>query len=97
MEDAMLRSSPPPEITLGKRARQGDGDDRRNQDGTDTDPEETPTSSTTPRHSSLPSLSNVTAATLRYASKKKLRPDQRDEVDAFLLVCIVSIFPGTYI
>ncbi|KJA14234.1 hypothetical protein HYPSUDRAFT_208899 [Hypholoma sublateritium FD-334 SS-4] len=28
-------------------------------------------------------MSNLTAATLRYATKKKLRPEQRDEVEAF--------------
>jgi hypothetical protein len=34
-------------------------------------------------------ISNVTGSTQRYASKKKLRPKQHDEVDAFLLVSAI--------
>jgi len=40
----------------------------------------------------LPSVGNVADATRRYALKKKLRPEQRDEVDAFLLVSAPSIY-----
>ena len=80
MEDAMMRSSPTPEPVLGKRARQADGPT----DGNDTEPDNGPPSTTQPQSS--PSISNVAAATLRYVSKKKLRPEQRDEVDTFLLV-----------
>jgi len=82
MEDAMLRSSPPPETLLGKRTRQG-GDDGN----IDTEPDEDPPS--TPQQ---PSVSNVADASRRYALKKKLRPEQRDEVDAFLLVSAPSIY-----
>ena len=82
MEDAMLRSSPPPETVLGKRTRQG-GDD----DNIDTEPDEDP-----PSTSQQPSVSNVADASRRYALKKKLRPEQRDEMDAFLLVRPPSIY-----
>jgi hypothetical protein len=78
MEDAMMRSSPPPDTTLGKRTREVD----EPTDGNDTEPDNG--SPTQPQ--SLPSISNVSAATLRYALKKKLRPEQREELDAFLLV-----------
>lgn len=72
-----------PELLLGKRTRQeGDSADEH-----DTEPDDTPPSAT--QHELLPSISNVAAATLRYASKK-LRPEQRDEVDAFLLVSTFS-------
>ena len=85
LADAMMRSSPPPEPLLGKRGRAdvqpGDGDG----DG-DEDSEPEDGSSTTPLQSSTPSISNVVAVALRYASKKKLRPDQRDEVEAFFSV-----------
>jgi hypothetical protein len=87
LNDAMDRlSSPPPEV-LGKRTcGNGSGE------GSDSEPDED-----SPRNgkqgalvvqaqSSQPSISNVTASTLRYASKKKLRPEQRDELDAFILV-----------
>lgn len=81
MQDTMLRSSPPPESALGKRVRQ---DDSLGDNDGDTEPDE---DSETPQpQCSPPSISNITAATLRYASKKKLRPEQRDEVEAFLLV-----------
>ena len=79
MADAMMRSSPPPEPVLGKRARQEDPLD------VDTEPDEEPSSTTRPQPSSQ-CISNINAVTLRYASKKKLRPEQREEVEAFLLV-----------
>jgi hypothetical protein len=60
MEDAMLRSSPPPETMLGKRTRQG-GDDGN----IDTEPDEDPPS--TPQQ---PSFSSVADASRRYALKK---------------------------
>ncbi len=82
MEDAMLRSSPTPEPVLGKRTH-------NSADGDDTEPEDEPT--TTQSDSSLPLSSNVAAVTVRYAAKKKLRPEQRDEVDAFLLVSSSSM------
>jgi len=81
LEDAMLRSSPPPEQLLGKRAHVQDDE----QEGGDTEPEEG-TSASAQAQSLAPSLSNVTAATLRYATFKKLRAEQRDELDAFLQV-----------
>lgn len=74
----MLRSSPPPEQVVGKRTRQEDDDG-----GIDTEPDED--SPSTYQQSLPPSVSNVADATRRYALKKKLRPEQRDEVDAFLL------------
>jgi len=85
MEDAMNRSIPAPEPVLGKRTRQDDPPD-----GNDTDPDEghSSTTVTVERQLLSSSVSNMTvtaAATLRYVSKKKLRPEQRDEVDAFLL------------
>ncbi len=83
MEDAMSRSTPTPEPVLGKRTH-------NSTDGDDTEPDDEP--STTPQPESSSSLSsNVAAATVRYAAKKKLRPEQRDEVDAFLLVSL-SLF-----
>jgi hypothetical protein len=97
LEDAMNRSSsPPPEDVLGKRTRE-EGEPG---DGNDTEPDEEGTSRTSERgtptarsQSSQPSISNITASTLRYASKKKLRPEQRDELDTFLLVSL----PWTYL
>jgi len=80
MEDAMMRSSPTPEPVLGKRTRRVDD----STDGNDTEPDNESPSTAQPE--SLPSISNVAAATMRYALKKKLRPEQRDEVDGFLLV-----------
>jgi len=85
MEDAnhaMLMSSPMPEPVLRKWNRQGDD---LLQDGVDIEPDEDPSLPTQPQPLS-PSIKNVTAAALRYSVKKKLRPEQRDEVDAFLLV-----------
>lgn len=89
----MMRSSPPPEITitLGKRIRE---DDDSVGDGNETEPDEAVSlPSTTKRPQSVNPLSNVSAATLRYAAKKKLRPEQCDEVDAFLLVSSLSMYP----
>ena len=82
LEKAMMRSSPPPEPLLGKRVRD---DDHPGDDVHDTEPDEegSPTANPQP---SIPSMSNLTAATLRYATKKKLRPEQRDEVEAFFSV-----------
>lgn len=78
LQDAMLMSSsPPPEPLLGKRTRNEDGDDEG---------EHVPTSPAPQPETSSPSTSNITAAALRYATTKKLRPEQRDEAEAFLLV-----------
>ncbi|PPQ93830.1 hypothetical protein CVT25_013539 [Psilocybe cyanescens] len=80
IEDAMMRSSPPPERTvLGKRPHQV----KDSLDGNDTEHDDEPSSTAVSQ--SLPSISNVAAAVSRYVSRKKLRPEQRDEVDAFLL------------
>ncbi len=80
--DAMDRSSPPPEPILGKRTSRQD----TNQDGGDvTEPEEGDSATETARpQESSPNV--ITAATLRYASRKKLRSEQRDEVETFLQV-----------
>ncbi len=81
MEEAMLASSsPPPEPVLGKRRRSTDAID-----GGDTEPDEQGSSTTRPQ-SELPSISNESAIVRRYAATKKLRPEQLDEVDTFLLV-----------
>jgi len=71
LENSMLRSSPPPEQVLGKRTHEQDDE----QEGGDTEPEEE-TSATPQARSLVPSLSNVTTATLRYATYKKLRAEQ---------------------
>ena len=86
----MLRSSPPPEQVLGKRTHEQDNE----QEGGDTEPEEG--TSATAQAQSLPSLGNVTAATLRYATYKKLRAEQRDELEAFLQVSssLISFGPS---
>ena len=90
LAEAMMRSSPPPdpEPLLGKRVRD---DDQPGDDDHSTEPDEEG-SSTTRLQPSIPSISNLTAATLRYAAKKKLRPDQRDEVEAFFSASIQSSF-----
>lgn len=75
LQDAMMRSSPPPEPVLGKRTFEDNSD----HDG-DTEPEGE-VSVTEP-----PSRGNITASTLRYATHKKLRAEQRDELEAFLKV-----------
>ena len=83
LQDAMLRSSPTPEPLLGKRTHRED-DDNGSDNNEDT---------STPQPTQLlPSTSNITAAALRYATHKKLRPEQRDELENFLLVssCLVS-------
>src|SRR5277367_2070209 len=89
VEDAMNRSSSPiPELSLGKRTRPA-GDP---EDGNDTEQDEDLSSPVQPS-STTSSFGNVTAAALRYASKKKLRPEQRDEVEALLLMstsCVMS-------
>lgn len=96
MEDAMNRSSSPiPATSLGKRSRQA-GDP---EDGDDTDHDQDLSLPMQPL-SATSSFGNVTAAALRYASKKKLRPEQRDEVEALLLVstsCIMSWKSGACI
>ncbi len=81
--DAMDRSSPLPEPLLGKRTH---GQVHEEDHGEDTEPDEvdTTTETTRPQESSSDA---ITAATLRYASRKKLRPEQRDEVEAFLQAC----------
>lgn len=81
VEDARGGPSLAPEPVLGKRTRQDDPPD-----GDDTEPDEGNSTSGTEPPSLSPSVSKVISATLRYASKKKLRPEQHDEVDAFLLV-----------
>ena len=87
VEDAMNRSSPAPDPVLGKRAHQAD-----EQDGNDTEED---TSSTAPRQPATPSIANVAAASLRYASKKKLRAEHRDEVETFLLVSTSLVYLGS--
>ena len=82
MADAMARSSPVPEPVLGKRTHEAG---EQTDDDDDDEPNDEPPSAMVPQ-SSLPCSTNLAAATLRYAAKKKLRPEQRDEVDAFLLV-----------
>lgn len=81
LEEAMMRSSPTPEMVLGKRTH----DDHPGEDGGDTEPDEEGFSLPRPE-TMTPSMSNLAAATMRYASRKKLRPDQRDEIEAFLSV-----------
>lgn len=88
MEAAMLRSSSPPvEPALGKRVREGtDSEDHSDADAdADADREGSAPFAETALPSP-PSLSNVIAATMRYASRKKLRPEQRDEIEVFLSV-----------
>ncbi len=89
LEIAMSRSSPPPEQVLGKRTHEQNDE----QEGGDTEPEEE-TSATPQARSLAPSLSNVTAVTLRYATYKKLRAEQRDELEAFLQVSISLMYHG---
>ena len=81
LEDAMMRSSsPPPEPLLGKRVHDDQEDGGH---GTETEEDESPT--TRPQPSSV-SASNLTAAALRYATQKKLRLEQSEEVEAFFSV-----------
>jgi hypothetical protein len=82
--DAMRQSSsPPPESVLGRRTRDDD-DVGANDTGEDLDV--TPRASAQAMNNSTNIISNVSAMALRYASRKKLRPEQRDELDAFLTV-----------
>lgn len=81
LEDVMPRSSPSPEPILGKRTYEQDGE----QDGGDTEHEEE-ASATLQTQSLAPLVGNVTAATFRYATHKKLRVEQRSELEAFLQV-----------
>ncbi len=82
LEEAMSRSSPVPEMVLGKRTHL---DDHPGENGGDTESDEEGSALSCPE-TTTPSLSNLAAATMRYASRKKLRPDQRDEIEAFLSV-----------
>lgn len=84
IEDAMSRSSPPPEPVLGKRVHDDD-----QPEASDDEPEESSTHHPQPLS---PSVSNLTAAALRYAAKKKIRPEQRDDVEAFLSVSAFTNF-----
>ena len=86
LEIAMSRSSLPPEQVLRKRTHEQND----KQEGGDTEPEEE-TSATPQAQLLAPSLSNVTTATLQYATYKKLRAEQRDELEAFLQVSISLI------
>lgn len=82
LHDAMMRSSPPPELSiLGKRPRQ----EGHPPDAGDTDVEDDGPS---PMQSQAitPTFSNVAAACLRHASKKKLRADQCNDLEVFLVV-----------
>src|ERR1700722_983127 len=86
--DAMRQSSsPPPECVLGRRTR--DDDDIGGPGANDAEDLDV-----TPRASALPN-SNVSAMASRYASKKKLRPEQRDELDAFLAVSNLNLISIT--
>lgn len=79
LEDAMMMpSSPPPEPVVRKRPRAGDAD------GSDDEGEAT--AQAPQPQQTMPSVSNIAAAAKRYATHKKLRAEQREEVDAFLLV-----------
>jgi len=78
LADAMMQSSSPlPESILGRRSRAED--DIGEPGDPDPDPDTTPRAS-----AQTASISNIMAIALRYASKKKLRQEQRDEVDIFL-------------
>jgi len=79
LQDALLRCSPPPEPVLGKRPHQEDDNGSDGNEDTSTLPPMQP-------QTSLPSISNVTAVALEYATHKKLHPEQRDELETFLLV-----------
>ena len=77
MEDAMMRASSLPEPVPGKQPH-------HSADGNDTQSHSDLPLTTLPQLS--PSIGNIAAVSLRYATKKKLCPKQRDEVDTFLLV-----------
>ena len=81
----MLRSSPEPDASdslLGKRTRDATGN---SQDGDETEPEDDGPPPIVEPAEPIP-LGNIRAATLRYASQKRIRTDQRGELDAFLEV-----------
>ena len=87
LEEAMLRSSPEPEVPTFRKRTRGDDDEGRN--GDDTEPE----SDTPPTLPPLvPTSSNVTAASLRYATQKRIRSEQRGELDTFLLVSPLPLY-----
>jgi hypothetical protein len=81
----VLRSGPTPEPVLRKRPHQEVDNGSDNNKDMSTPPPMQP-------QTSLPSISNVTNAALRYATHKKLRPEQHDELETFLLVssCLVN-------
>lgn len=81
LEEAMFRSSPPPEPLLGKRAHEEDTEE----EGGGDEPDEESRAATETQFLD-PSPANVTAATLRYATHKKLRTEQRNELETFLQV-----------
>jgi hypothetical protein len=89
LELAMSRLSLPPEQVSRKRTHEQINE----QEGGDTEPDEG-TFATAQARSLAPSLSNVTAVTLRYAIYKKLRTEQRDELEAFLQVSISLMHHG---
>ena len=90
LEDAMLRSSPPPEQVLGKRTHEQNDE----QEGGDTESEEGTSAISAQAQSLTPSLGNVTAATLRYATYKKLRAEQCNKLKAFLQVSTSLMYFG---
>jgi hypothetical protein len=89
LELAMLRLSLPPEQVSRKRTHE----QIDKQEGGDTEPDEG-TFATPQARLLAPSLSNVTAVTLRYATYKELCTKQRDELEAFLQVSISLMHHG---
>lgn len=92
MLDAMDRSSSPVPIpdVLGKRPRLGS----ESPDGGDTEPEGAIRD--VGIASVVPSFSNVAADVHRFAARKKLRPEQRDDLDSFLQVRVPLVYPECY-
>jgi hypothetical protein len=89
LELAMSRLSLPPEQVSRKRTHEQI--DEQEEGDTELDKG----SFATPQARSLaPSLSNVTAVTLRYATYKRLHAEQRDELEAFLQVSISLMHHG---
>lgn len=100
LADAMVQSSPPPpdpspSSILGRRARSDGGEDS----GDSTEPDTSnppPRGATAPAQPTLNSLQSpqgrVAADLRRYAFAKKLRTEQRDQVEDFLMV---SGIPGS--
>lgn len=100
LEEAMNRSSPAPDPSdtmpvIGKRTRDSNGDD---QGGDDTEPDDDMPAIP---QLTVPTISNITTTTLRYAAQKRLRTEQRGELDYFLqvstsllhrLACSYSLF-----